>query len=326
MLVQVARKSEHSEQSWSSEVQKQDKHQATKQDAGYSIACGGLRTKGFLKQSRNHYPLISVITVVLNGGNYLEQTIRSVLEQTYANVEYIIIDGGSNDNTLDVIHQYEHAIDYWISEPDDGLYDAMNKGISLSNGDIIGLINSDDWYESGVFEAIASETSYRTITFGKLVSHTTDGRRLLHDVQIPKRKEEMRISKVHPTVFMSRDIYEEIGRFDTAYKISADFDLLVRALSVNPKFVKLSRVVAHFRGGGISHGGSGLTEVQAIAKKHDFSQFSKQRIRFRLWLNPVKSRLRQQLWLIRFKDYLVRAVNIGRSSLTKKSRVRDLDK
>ena len=96
--------------------------------------------------------LISVITVVFNGEEHLQQTIDSISNQTYKNIEYIIIDGGSTDGTLDIIKKNEHIIDLYVSEKDDGLYDAMNKGISMAIVEIIGMINSDDWYEPNTLE------------------------------------------------------------------------------------------------------------------------------------------------------------------------------
>lgn len=92
-------------------------------------------------------PLISIITVVYNGDKYLEQTIQSVINQSYKNIEYIIVDGGSTDGTLDIIKKYDSYISKWVSEADKGLYDAMNKGIGMASGELIGMINSDDWYE-----------------------------------------------------------------------------------------------------------------------------------------------------------------------------------
>jgi len=93
-------------------------------------------------------PLVSIITVVLNGRKTIEQTILSVRNQSYANIEYIIIDGGSTDGTINIIEKYSEGVDFWISESDNGLYDAMNKGIGYANGELIGLLNSDDYYES----------------------------------------------------------------------------------------------------------------------------------------------------------------------------------
>ena len=102
------------------------------------------------------HPLVSIITVVLNGESHLEHTINSVLCQTYENLEYIIIDGGSSDGTQDIIRKYQDKIDYWISESDDGIYDAMNKGILQAKGELIGILNSDDWYELETVELMVN--------------------------------------------------------------------------------------------------------------------------------------------------------------------------
>lgn len=107
---------------------------------------------GDINLKSKNCPLVTIITVVYNGEKYLEQTIKSVINQTYQNIEYIIIDGGSTDSTLDIIKKYEKYISYWVSEPDKGLYDAMNKGIGIAKGELIGMINSDDWYELNIVE------------------------------------------------------------------------------------------------------------------------------------------------------------------------------
>jgi glycosyltransferase involved in cell wall biosynthesis len=117
---------------------------------------GGLRTIGLFK-SQKVEPIITVITVTMNDAQGLEETILSVLNQTYSNIEYLIIDGGSNDKTLDVLHRYDHAIDYWVSEPDRGIYDAMNKGLRVSTGDWINFLNAKDRFcRSDTIHAIAS--------------------------------------------------------------------------------------------------------------------------------------------------------------------------
>src|SRR5439155_13950516 len=92
-------------------------------------------------------PLVSIITIVYNREAYLEQAINSVLQQSYPNIEYIVIDGGSTDNSVSIIKKYASKIQYWVSEPDNGIADAFNKGLMKANGNIIGFINADDWYE-----------------------------------------------------------------------------------------------------------------------------------------------------------------------------------
>lgn len=107
---------------------------------------GGLRAQGKIKKSYKDKPLISIITVVYNGEAYLEQTIQSVINQSYDNVEYIVIDGGSNDGTLDIIKKYEQQIDYWVSERDNGIYSAFNKGVRVAQGEWISFLGADDTY------------------------------------------------------------------------------------------------------------------------------------------------------------------------------------
>ena len=115
---------------------------------------GGLRTKGYFKKPYEDKPLISIITVVYNGEKYLEETIQSVINQTYDNVEYIIIDGGSTDGTVDIIKKYEDQIDYWVSEKDTGMYNALNKGFSCAQGDYLGWLNADDTLFPNAFKDI----------------------------------------------------------------------------------------------------------------------------------------------------------------------------
>lgn len=109
----------------------------------------------FQQKSKPKEPLVSVITAVFNGAGYLEQTIESVLAQTYENIEYIIIDGGSTDGTLDIIRKYDRALAYWQSEPDASFYDAMNKGFAKTTGEITGWINADDKYTLWAFSVVS---------------------------------------------------------------------------------------------------------------------------------------------------------------------------
>lgn len=113
---------------------------------------GGLRKSGYFKKNMQGQPLVSIITAVYNDADYIEETIQSVISQTYPNIEYIIIDGGSGDGTLDIIKKYESAVDYWISEKDSGLYDALYKGFSLANGTYLSYINAGDYYHKSAID------------------------------------------------------------------------------------------------------------------------------------------------------------------------------
>ncbi|MDJ0544650.1 MAG: glycosyltransferase family 2 protein [Microcystis sp. M53601_WE4] len=204
---------------------------------------GGLRTKGYFKQSYREtsevsekfaVPLVTIITVVFNGEKHLEQTIQSVISQTYDNVEYIIIDGGSTDGTVDIIRKYEEVIDYWVSEPDAGISDAMNKGISLATGILINHLHAGDKFAadttlSSVVSSYNSE-GWRWCFGNQLLrSHTDDtivgcfcppkfSQKLLHIVNtIP-----------HSTVFSERALIEEVNGFDNNYKCAMDYHLWLR--------------------------------------------------------------------------------------------------
>lgn len=131
------------------------------------IAEGGLRLQGYFKTSTEKKPLITVVTVVYNGAEFLEETIKSVIEQTYDNVEYIIVDGGSTDGTLDIIRKYEHAIDYWVSEPDGGMYDALSKGFTLTSGKFVCYLNAGDLFSDHALKIAVSvflDTGVKWIT------------------------------------------------------------------------------------------------------------------------------------------------------------------
>jgi glycosyltransferase involved in cell wall biosynthesis len=225
---------------------------------------GGLRTKGYFKKSYKNKPLSSIVTVVFNGEKYLEQTIQSVINQSYDNVEYIIIDGGSNDGTVDIIKKYEGQIDYWVSEKDMGIYDAMNKGICLAQGKIIGLINADDYYENNIFEDIVKtyHASKSDIIFGDCTTIA------INDVMKPNESlpQCMKYPSLlctprwiwfgmifnHPASFICRDSYKKFGLYDESYKIAADYDLLLRMYRQGGTFKKIEKNLAYFREGGIS--------------------------------------------------------------------------
>lgn len=155
---------------------------------------GGLRNCSAGDRFITGKPIISIITVVLNGENHLEETIESVLGQTYENVEYIIIDGGSTDNTIDIIKKYQNKIDYWMSEKDSGLYDGLTKGFALARGSIIGYCNAGDFYHKaalGLVVELFSENDIHWLT-GKRVNYNNSSQIIHIDTPNIYRKEFIR--------------------------------------------------------------------------------------------------------------------------------------
>lgn len=208
---------------------------------------------------------ISIITVCLNSERTIEQTIQSVIGQDYENCEYIIIDGGSTDRTLEIIDKYRNNISIIISEHDNGTYAAMNKGISLATGDIIGIINSDDWYEPGVFKLVAKhfEESGAELIYGRVnvfEKNRQTEKSVLNDLE--NIRYEMAIP--HPSVFIKKKIYTTYGLFEQKYKIAADYELMLRLYTKGVKFAGIDKALANFRRGGISGMQGKKTEEEAL--------------------------------------------------------------
>lgn len=192
---------------------------------------------------------VSVITVVYNSVKYLEQTIKSVLNQTYTNIEYIVIDGGSTDGSVDLIKKYENNITYWISEPDGGIYDAMNKGIRVATGDLIGIINSDDWYEENTVKEIVMEYEANTVCYG-LMRHILKDEIIEIYAPFPCMIPKKMIP--HSTCFVPSKLYQKYGLFDLHYKSCADYHFVLRLYNAGVKFKLIEKVLANFRFGGVS--------------------------------------------------------------------------
>ncbi len=233
------------------------------------VAEGGLRTKGYFKKSIEDKPLISIITIVYNGEKYLEQTIQSVINQDYDNVEYIIIDGGSTDATLEIVKKYENQIDYWVSEKDNGISDAFNKGVFCTYGDLIGIINADDYYEPEIFSDISKlyKEDKEFIIYGKTYKITTDGEKLIKKDN--KISWCMSVPFSHCSSFVSKSYYKRYGLFDEKYRIAMDVDLLMRGLN-KIDYISIDKYIATQRDGGISDKNRllGYKEYVDVSKKH----------------------------------------------------------
>jgi len=212
---------------------------------------GGLRK--FNKEINK--PLISIITVVLNNDKFLEKTIKSVINQKVKNFEYIIIDGGSTDNSLKIIKKYEKKISYWVSEKDIGLYDAFNKGMILAKGHFIGIINSDDIYTSNALSIISSyikKNSNIDFVFGSVKKHWG----VLSGYRPHKIKYSWGFYSSHSTgFFIKRESAKKVGLYNTNYKYHADYDYFYRMIVHHAlKGISTSKreVVGIFRRGGFS--------------------------------------------------------------------------
>lgn len=228
---------------------------------------GGIRIAGNEKKSEINLPLVTIITVVLNGEKYLEQTFKSVFSQSYSNIEYIVIDGGSKDKTIDIIKQYNDQIDYWQSEKDGGIYFAMNKGISLAKGEIIGILNADDYFSDDTVRHVVERylKTNADILHGDILLVTENrSERMKPDID----KMFQQPSIFHPTCFVKKTVYDTIESFDTNYKISADYDFLLRCIKHNYSFYYIPEILSHFRPGGMSASCASNLEGYKIMKIH----------------------------------------------------------
>jgi len=218
---------------------------------------GGLRTHGYFKNHKSEMPLITVITVVFNGEEFLEKTIESVINQTYANVEYIIIDGGSTDGTLDIIHKYEHAINYWLSERDDGIYDAMNKAVSLSSGSWLNFMNAGDKFIDfyKIAEIAHSLVDFDGIFTAKVEVVNSEGNFLGYCHPKKSFEPELILKEnciAHQSAFISIAVFRKIGLFKNSYKIHGDYDFWIRAYVSDVPYKFQDTVVAYFNNNGVS--------------------------------------------------------------------------
>lgn len=213
----------------------------------------------------NNGPKISIITVVFNGEHTIEKTIQSVLSQSYSNIEYIIIDGSSTDKTMEIISKYKDRVAKVISEPDKGIYDAINKGIKISKGDLIGIINSDDWYEDEALKIIVESYDPSIDIYHGYLRVVKDGKEYSVYRNSEKFLDEKMIS--HPTCFISRDMYKKLGNYSLKYNYSSDFELMLRAKNIGAKFKSIDAIIANFSLGGVSGEPKAVLETISIRRE-----------------------------------------------------------
>ena len=206
-----------------------------------------------MKEARN--PKISIITITYNSEKTLEKTIKSVISQDYDNVEYIIVDGKSTDKTLDIVKKYEDKISHIISEPDNGISDAFNKGIKAATGEIVGIINSDDQLCEGAISYLASNYSPDVDVYrGNIILKNVTGNSYK---EVPSMEFSLTpiLTKVsHPGTFIKRDAYLKYGMYDEKCRYVMDLDLLIRYYRAGLKFLYLDYTMANFEFGGATFG------------------------------------------------------------------------
>ncbi|MDZ5065936.1 glycosyltransferase family 2 protein [Clostridium perfringens] len=218
-------------------------------------------------------PFISIITVCYNSEKTIGQTIESVLNQGYKNYEYIIVDGKSSDNTLKIASSYLNKFEgklKIISEKDNGIYDAMNKGILKCSGNIIGIVNSDDWYEKETLEEVAKrfEKEKMQVIYGyqRLIKNEKE-----YEINFKSFDfiNERMIN--HPTCFISKNIYDKYGLYDISLKSSADYEFMLRiSKDIDIVFTKVEKILSNFRLGGESSSQVGVIETAELRYKYGY--------------------------------------------------------
>ena len=216
---------------------------------------GGLRINSEFKKSLPNKPLITIITVVLNGEKHLQETIDSIKNQTYKNYEFVVIDGGSTDKTLEIIKNNSYMIDYWVSEKDEGLYDAFNKGLNLARGDYIGIINSDDTYENDALHILTKYIAKNTnidFIFGSVKKHWG----ILHGYKPEKIHYSWGFYSSHSTgFFIKNSSAKRLGFYNLKYKYHADYDYFYRMIvkkKMSGVATQKNEIFGNFRRGGFS--------------------------------------------------------------------------
>ena len=226
--------------------------------------------------------LVSIITPCYNSEKTIERTIQSVLSQTYQNIEYIIVDGASTDNTLNIVKKYEKLFAgrmTVISEKDNGIYDAMNKGISLAKGELVGIINSDDHYELDAVEnAVQNMEEDRYQVLYGLLRYTKQGEEVSVVLYNHNFLNQQMIT--HPTCFVTKKAYEDLGVYNCKYRSCADYELMLRWWKdKRVRFKQIYKIISNFELGGMSSTDYAMKEGARLKREYGLiSRFSYYRI------------------------------------------------
>lgn len=214
---------------------------------------------------------VTIITICYNSQKTIKNTVESVLNQTYKNIEYIIVDGNSTDNTLDIIKEYESDFGdrlILISEPDKGIYDAMNKGISKATGALIGIINSDDFYEHDAVQKIVDryQGEKYCVLYGmeRILEKNQEKQVIIFSHNFLKER-----MIAHPSCFVTKETYLRFGMYDISHPSAADYDLMLRFYDSNMiTFIPLYSIIANYRIGGMSSSIKGYLDSLKVRQEH----------------------------------------------------------
>lgn len=204
---------------------------------------------------------VSIITVCYNSAATIKDTIVSVLEQDYSDIEYIIVDGASKDQTMEIVNQYKERIAKVISEPDKGIYDAMNKGIQLATGDVVGILNSDDFFSSSksISEVVKNFKDDIDAVYGDLIYVKQNNVKLFSRLYSSKYFQTWKIRfgfmVPHPTFYARRSLFDKLGYYKLNYRVAADFELMARFFKSGIKTRRVNSILVAMREGGISSSG-----------------------------------------------------------------------
>lgn len=212
---------------------------------------GGLRTRCAVRKRESGKPLVSIITVVFNDGRNIEEVIKNVINQSYPNIEYIIIDGGSTDNTLDIIKKYDDKIDYWVSKKDNGIYDAMNKGVGAATGEWVNFMNAGDsfYHMTTIEDLMDTVPTTADLVYGDTYYKENEKLALIKTYHV----EDLWMSMIcsHQSLFVRTAILKK-RPFNIQYKISSDFDFIYYCYVNKYVFYDANKIIAVHSVDGVS--------------------------------------------------------------------------
>lgn len=248
-------------------------------------------------------PLFSIITITYNSEKTVERTIKSVLAQTCKDYEYIIVDGASKDSTIDIVKQYEPLFEgrmKWKSEPDSGIYNAMNKGISRATGNVIGIVNSDDWLEPDALNDVALAFSTinnprSSIVCGSIRFHYADGESQVMYSDKSRfykgiKNHSFGHGAYHPSMFVGNGVYKNIGNFDENFYIAADIDFVYRCYQNDVQFYFIREILNNMSDGGVSNAVAFkkiLSDKRYDAKKRNLSRIDLYTTLFQFFVKQI---------------------------------------